>query len=433
MTLNIRNIFSYITMIIISQTANNIHAFTVDGLKYTITSIEDLTVAVTGADDGYLDITIPESIEYNGKTLRVTEIAEGAFNRSKVEHVRFGNNIKSIGIGAFESSNIYEIEIPSSVRRLSKNTFDQCTNLKKLIFQDGEERLEFWRGYFYDWRTVFDDCPLEEIYLGRTIYYDSRHDSYSPLFHNLHNLKKVTIGPMSSKLPSYILSGATTLPSIIIPGSVQSIGFGAFFDCDSLSEIRFEYGSTKLELGGAFHIYSGYANWADFRQKLFIDRELEGEFDFSKLSINDLCIGFNVSELYSFKDCKYLTNIEIPANITSLTSFYNTPLKSIICHAIIPPAFVSKTPFSNNIYADAKLIVPEESIDLYKNADIWKHFFVIEGMTAIEDTESAIPIDKASDVYDLTGRVVLKQAKSNDINNLEKGIYIINGKKVLLR
>lgn len=430
---NLKKTLYNITLFVICFIANNAYAITVDGIHYNITSIENLTVEVTGVEDGYLDITIPEYIKYNGKTLNVTGIGDYAFYKSTVKNVKMRNNIQSIGRDAFNSSNIYEIEIPSSVSRLSKGTFENCTNLKKIFFQDGENRLKFWGGSYSSWGTVFVRCPLEEIYLGRTIFYDG-HDSYCYwLFSNLNKLKKVTIGAMCSVLPKYILSGAKTLPTIIIPGNVQSIESWAFHECDSLSEIRLEYSSTKLKLTNPFDDYSNLAKFHNFRQKLFIDRELEEDFDFSKLAINNLYIGSNISELCEFDNCKYLTKIEIPANIISLSSFYNTPLKSIICHSSIPPTFKSSYPFSNNVYADAKLIVPKESIDLYKNADIWKYFFEIEGMTAIEDTESETPIDKASDVYDLAGRVVLKKATSDDINDLDKGIYIINGKKICIK
>ncbi|MDE6702062.1 MAG: leucine-rich repeat domain-containing protein, partial [Muribaculaceae bacterium] len=77
---------------------------------------------MTGAEDGYLDITIPEYIEYKGKILSVTGIGDSAFYKSDVEYVKMANNIETIGEMAFYGSKICEIEIPASVKVLYDNT-----------------------------------------------------------------------------------------------------------------------------------------------------------------------------------------------------------------------------------------------------------------------------------------------------------------------
>lgn len=47
----------------------------------------------------------------------------------------------------------------------------------------------------------------------------------------------------------------------------------------------------------------------------------------------------------------------------------------------------------------------------------------------------AVGIDKASafDVYNVNGVRVLRDADASDLNGLEKGIYIVNGRKIVVK
>lgn len=73
-----------------------------------------------------------------------------------------------------------------------------------------------------------------------------------------------------------------------------------------------------------------------------------------------------------------------------------------------------------------KLYVPKESLEEYKKADVWKDFWNIEGYDFT--TGISVPtVDKANKpnvIYDLQGRKLSKP---------QKGINIINGKKVVVK
>ena len=76
--------------------------------------------------------------------------------------------------------------------------------------------------------------------------------------------------------------------------------------------------------------------------------------------------------------------------------------------------------------------MPQNSIDAYKKADGWKAFFLIEGTTTgiinniYNKTENV-------DVYTIDGIKCLSKANINEINALPKGVYIINGKKIIIK
>lgn len=91
----------------------------------------------------------------------------------------------------------------------------------------------------------------------------------------------------------------------------------------------------------------------------------------------------------------------------------------------------------NNVFdwintKECKLLVPKNSVDAYKKTDEWKDFFLIEGTTTgiinniYNKTENA-------DVYTIDGIKRLSKASVSEINALPKGIYIINGKKIIIK
>lgn len=76
--------------------------------------------------------------------------------------------------------------------------------------------------------------------------------------------------------------------------------------------------------------------------------------------------------------------------------------------------------------------MPKNSVDAYKKTDEWKDFFLIEGTTTgiinniYNKTENV-------DVYTIDGIKRLSKASVSEINALPKGIYIINGKKIIIK
>lgn len=89
------------------------------------------------------------------------------------------------------------------------------------------------------------------------------------------------------------------------------------------------------------------------------------------------------------------------ANVTALSGFYELTL----------PAGTFNTP--------ARTASPE--INLY---------YVMGTATGVEAIEA---VDGGVNVYDLTGRQLLKDADASELRTLANGLYIVNGKKVLLR
>ena len=129
---------------------------------------------------------------------------------------------------------------------------------------------------------------------------------------------------------------------------------------------------------------------------------------------------------YTFNNCSSLTSVTIPEGVTSIGELaFNdcTNLASITSHAVMPPCCGDDT--FEGVDKSIPVYVPVSSVVDYQVAEEWKEFTNVIGMeTNIEKTTDNDR--QAIVIYDLTGRRVL------DTENLKGGIYIINGRKVLI-
>lgn len=140
----------------------------------------------------------------------------------------------------------------------------------------------------------------------------------------------------------------------------------------------------------------------------------------------------------AFKDNTALTDITLPATITEIKSgaFAGcVNLKTITVYNETPIALpaTSRTRSGGSVFDGVDLntcilYVPEGSVDSYRAAAVWGEFTNILAIGS-SGINYVIHDGKSFDVYNLQGRKVKANTKSLD--GLPKGIYIINGKKIL--
>ncbi len=296
-------------------------------------------------------ITIPEG---------VTSIGSDAFcGCSSLTAITIPASVTSIGEGAFNwCSSLTTITIPKGVTSIGESAFRKCTSLKEIIFEDGSEALTLEYNYYSSSGTtgegLFYDCPLETIYLGRSLSYNGGSKyGYSP-FYNQDKLTSVIIGDCVTSIGEDAFSGCSGLTSITIPESVTSIGAWAFSGCTSLTAITLPEGVTSI------------GNQA---------------FAFcSSLTAITLPEGVTSIGAYAFSGCTSLTAITLPEGVTSIGAYAFsgcTSLTAVHISSIEAWCKITFEDFASNPFNYAH--------NLYLNGELVTNLVIPEGVTSIGD------------------------------------------------
>ena len=101
-------------------------------------------------------LTLPKTLVQAGKKGK-----DGPFSSSGAKTIIIEEGMKELTANLFIRSDIVEIAIPSSVKKVDDSVFKECTSLKKVDFKKGIETIG---------KYVFKDCTsLEKIILPRTL------------------------------------------------------------------------------------------------------------------------------------------------------------------------------------------------------------------------------------------------------------------------
>ena len=152
--------------------------------------------------------TILLPTDFNGENYVIGDYA--FYNSSSLTSITIPNSVTSIGSYAFSGcTGLTSVDIGNSVTEIGNYAFDNCTNLAELIIEDGKEILSL--GYNYDSNSsytgegLFYDCPLEKLYIGRNLNYESaKRYGYSPFYSK--NIKSVTFGSAILSIDENLIS-----------------------------------------------------------------------------------------------------------------------------------------------------------------------------------------------------------------------------------
>ena len=176
----------------------------------------------------------------------VTSIGSYAFSDcSSMTSAKIGNGVETIDKSAFSGcSALPSITIPQAVTTIGNNVFYNCTSLAKVTIADSESTLTLGSNGS---NPIFASCPLDYVYIGRDISYQTSSSSgYSPFYRNT-SLREVKITDKETEISDNEFYGCTNLQTVTIGDGVTSIGNWAFSGCSSLK--YFTFGSQLENIG----------------------------------------------------------------------------------------------------------------------------------------------------------------------------------------
>ena len=313
-------------LMLLCSIAVNAQKFEVGGLYYEITNTENRTVSVTSGENKYTgDVTIPESVTYEGTDYNVTAIGNRAFYEcSGLASATIPNSVTSIGNEAFcRCDNMKSVKLPESITIISQGSFSR-TGLTSVKIPEGVTRLAMWAFDNSPNLTtvelpttltdigsyVFDQCPsLSEIVIP-----DNVKSIGISAFDNCTALSKVVLGNGLTNIGSYAFNGATSIKEIVIPNNVTNIGDYAFKGCKNIATLTI--GNNVKSIGN--HAFSG----CNAIGSIEIPNSVTsiGNYAFHKCrNLTNISIGNSVLRIgeNAFTECTGLKSIEIPSSVTS--------------------------------------------------------------------------------------------------------------------
>lgn len=341
----------------------------------------------------------------------VITIGFGPFQNTSIESFTIGPKVETIGDYAFNNcAQLTGLTIPPSVNSIGNYAFKGCKAFNSLIIEDGEGVLSLGYGATENDNGLFRDCPIEAMYIGRNLTYDfSKEKGYSP-FAYIPTLKAARFGSSVTRIQSYMFTVDLGLENVYFdsPSQLNTVGKYAFTNCQNMATLDLPETITTLEEGTFFYC----------------------------TSLDDFTLPENIKTIgnHAFANSTSLSAILIPASTTTIGNyaFQNcTGLKDVYAVATKPIA-ISGGDYNPFPVKTSTLHVAYGSVDLYKKATGWKEFYNIEALKegdpgyvdGIEEIET-MPTGEPDCYYTLDGKKI-------DGQPTKRGVYILNGRKVLI-
>lgn len=467
--------------------------FCVDDIYYNILpSGEGVEVTHNNTDEyngfgAYTgSVTIPESVTFDGITYNVVSIGEDAFAEStRLTKISIPESIVTIGRKAFYScSRLRELVLPNSVTSIGELAFYHCVKLQSInipaaVGVIGSKAFMLCGGlteltvdesntqYSSENNIIYNkektllvaamptfsghlDLPLTVKEIGENAFVEC------------DGLTSVDLGNVSV-IHDFAFFDCKGLTTVTFPTSLEELGFGAFFNCTNMAALNM---NDNLKVVGE----RAFTRCISLKDIVFAGDNLKiGNHAFESckaMTLTDItdciaevgdyafaaCVKFRTVSLprsiksignYAFFACPQITRLSIGSEMETIGEnvFYNcSRMRQITVNAMTPPVICDNT-FPEVVYNNAKLAVPDESVEEYKASQYWEKFLSIapSAIAAVDVdgnarvvaagkrlTVEGVAFDVQVAVYTLDGALV-QMTTAGDISQyvLTGGVYIV--------
>lgn len=421
-------------------------------------------------------------------------IGSGAFSESGITSLILPEGLTKIGDEAFSNSSVVSVKVPSTLAHLKNNVFNNTPwmNLQKPVdgviylgnialgggpdswpadvrFREGTTVIadEFANSYgninsvefpnslkvigeeAFSGRNMTFNLPQNIEYIGAGAFlYNSKVTSVTLpsslkyagnlAFGENSSLMRLNYNAVNAKCGRSLFQGCRSLEKVVFAAGIREIPASCFSSCSGLVRVEFEENTSAgaranraaeyplLEFReGCFSACTSLSNF-DFPART----DTVGEYAFSNcpLTIIDFTKGGRHIAGRAFEGTAIHTLLLGPslASIDNYAFIGCNDVKSIYVYSSTPPVIIGNYYDFPRLASTAVVYALPELIDTYKADGVWSKFNVAEmdeeHKSLVSGINEVTLDDVHNAVYDLQGRRVKAASR---------GIYIVNGRKVL--
>ena len=458
MKLFTRSILSLAAVSFIFADAGAAEQFITGGLKYE--ALSDSTVTVLKYQEG-TEIDLPTKVTdpETKKEYQVVQVSGQAFLNAPITSLKVPASVKTIEQYAFWRTQIETLDLAEGVETIGYGAFKECKKLKTVKIPNSVKDLGAIYSLFGIGGAAFAECDaLTDVELPASL--DSIHQQ---TFINCLSLKNVSISEGIKSIGERAFEGCNVLHSIKLPSTLERMDRGVFI----------KSGLTNPTIPGSIKIIPNSCYlWCQNMTGFTIE---EGIVEVGRQSFAD-CRGFTEIETPNsvewirtdaFSGNANVKTIKLGSGIRRLghsslavwePTEKNIPvwsLTDIYIDSPVPPVheqndehfdileddffFGDKKAFTDEythkFYSTVKLHVPEDAVDAYRKAEVWKNFsYINDTYNAVDaiEAESGLSVcggmvtsNGMIEIYTLTGMKVASANGSFDLRGLGSGVYVV--------
>lgn len=391
-----------------------------DGIRFELDSyLGDTTfivISLEGSQKYEGALTIPSTVTYKGREYSVEGISACAFE---------------------DCTNLTSITVSGGVYYINEYAFSGCTNLETVnVTKD----MRFVSTHAFDNTKWFDSQPDGLVYIGSAAYkykgsmpegtgitiQDGTISISGEAFMNCANLISVSMPSTLTSIDYFAFKNCEKLASVSVPESVVNIGIDAFYG----TAWYWAQPDGVLYLGSMLYGCKGFL-WTDTlnvregtkvinRQSVTIsylkcliipegvyDIGVEAFYHCVNLDSVSLPASLQLLSPYAFSECAALKSVIIPQNVAQIGygAFMDCSALECVRSLAATPAICSDMAFNGVNMDKCVLIVPDGSVDAYRNAEGWNKFKNIRSDVSTNVKAIVNHIPEAT-YYDLSGHVI---------------------------
>lgn len=330
----------------------------------------------------HLDLSDSEIKSYRATTpcfgdmleYSANELPDYCFFDKEYETIVLPNSLSYIGKGAFAGcDNLVKVVLPENIDSIGKYAFNSCTSLSGIVLKESIKKID---------SGAFSRCNgIKELDLSLI---SPLCEFGTSVFADCQSLETVIVGDKATAIPAYMFAGCVNLKNVSKISSLESIGEESFA-CTALTEFDFN-ACSHLKVVGRW-AFAGVG-----LQKIILPESVEslgeGAFFYNE-SMENITLPASVTKIegYTFNGNTSLSVISLPASLIYIgTRAFedNTGMTRLTLDAENVPDLGDDV-FAGVEQKKVELKVPDKSVLLYKSANVWKEFNIIDSMTGVDD------------------------------------------------